>query len=143
MRYVLSILLLCTIFHNCMSDKFMRDLLAKSILNVKLCQMEQARKLQAKTDEPEEPDVTVPKIPSASDLPKDAADTVAPLVVLSEENSTSTQPPTQTEEEREKKSDASLQVKKFHSFRRNTKSKVVQFNILFYFLTDQLLEQSF
>ena len=84
MRYVLSLLLLCTIFHNCMSDKFMRDLLAKSILNVKLRQMEQARKLQAKTDEPEEPDVTVPKIPSASDLPKDAADTVAPPVVLSE-----------------------------------------------------------
>ena len=133
MRYVLSLLLLCTIFHNCMSDKFMRDLLAKSILSVKLRQMEQTRKLQAKTDEPEEPDVTIPKIPSASDLPKDAADTVAPPVVLSEENSTSTQPPTQTEEEREKKSDASLQVKKFHSFRRNTKSKVVQFNILFYY----------
>ena len=45
-------------------------------------------------DEPEEPDVTVPKIPSTSDLPKDASDTVAPPVVLSEENSTSTQPPT-------------------------------------------------
>lgn len=126
MRYVLSILLLCTIFHNCMSDKFMRD------LYVKLCQMEQARKLQAKTDEPEEPDVTVPKIPSASDLPKDAADTVAPLVVLSEENSTSTQPPTQTEEEREKK------LMLHYRLKNSIVSEEIQnqklFNLTFYFI---------
>ena len=132
MRYVLSLLLLCTIFHNCMSDKFMRDLLVKSILSVKLRQMEQTRKLQAKTDEPEEPDVTIPEIPSASDLPKDAADTVVPPVVLSEENSTSTQPPTQTEEEREKKSDASLRLKNSIVSEEIQNQKL--FNLTFYFI---------
>ena len=137
MKFVISFLLLCIIFENCVSDKIIRDKLAKSMITMKHLLESRKRKLQ-KTDE--EPEITVPTYPSASELPSDAAETVSEPVIVDPSNSTTVSPKdTKKPEDEEKKTSSTLTVKKFHSFDRPNK-KVITFNILFYFFNKPIVK---
>lgn len=143
MRFNLSFLLILIFFQNIISneDNLLRmERAALTLRNFVKYKREAIRKLQG-SDEPEiMPNTIPPELPE--DIKKDAEETLAekePIYGNVEMPPTiETTPPQNSTTPTTPKSTV-VQVKKFHKFERNTKTKALKFGVFFYFLNKPIV----
>ena len=123
MRYLLSLLLLCAIFGNSLTERISKKKMVAAMKTVKALHdfKERKRKLEGNTDVSDTETGTTPPTTAAGSLDPNVGsyNMTANETVDTETNTTNTE--------------AKVQIRKFHKFQRKKEEKKITFNVYFYF----------